>query len=907
MADQPINAVYFKNTIFTILLLILFTSVESVGQSEFYKSLSSTTSTIDLLPEEEFNWDLELNLGNRHDEKTLDIHDVQKINLGAVIERKSYQENALSKLLNKYENIKTLQIPSNISKNSDYTILDLDYDQLNYIENIIIEWNTNLNYNSIFAKLNLTSKLKHLTIKCGDNTQIEMTSSFRSLISKLSGLCLINTTILPTTQEITSKNLTTLVIKNYNSDGDQIRYLLQYFSSCKNIKEIIFDRKAPIDFNVIDYLNQYKKLKVLDLDCKSFAPKSIPFDSIVNFPKIESLCLMNASHCSHDGIHNFRSLKKLKLLSGYKYIELSNDVYKLKNIESLSYSTDSVNPQISNFKKLKKLYIKGRFDTFPESFYSLKKLKHLEVDCHNLDSLFDHINVFKNLETLILKSGKIKEIPESIATLKKLKHLDIQTNHGVESIPKNIGELKNLEVFKITESTLRTIPKSFINLKKLKTLELCGSESAAIDLYNGITFLERDSFYENLLLSISSFNQLERLKLSYNRLTEDRLISLLNSIKPDVLQNLYLDLSHCWIQTLPENIWNNIQIKFLNLSDNEIKDVPKSFLLSEIDQFDLAGNHSSVRNHYPNKKWSYFWGLLLKKLDPRDIKNKAKVIDFLDYTSFNVLDNTFIVDIAFQIDSMYSINTLPPAKLANYYFVQKNYPKSNKLYKSAKESFVNPFNPDAKYIPLSNDWIRFALSLYISGNTSEFRSNVKEMHHHSDKSIENYKIKCECKALGYLQKSDRILLGILLNNFDKELATKVWEPKISQLRSVTINNNCKTSNYLNLLELYLIAEDYDSFDSLYVHTILNIEKDTNDEIILEYLKIAKDLIEGIDCSISIKKLKRTLEKRAPINTNWNTTYIEMWAILSDNPNASKLQDLNRMIQPSLSFTPIPIF
>ncbi len=905
MADRSTIMEYSK-FIITFCLLILIKASALFGQSDFYKSVSSSAESFSLLPEEESLPSFPLHLGNIQEENFISNYNFHTIDLVSVVNGPQ-RVNSLSALLNKHSKIKSLRLPSRDQEKDTKTLLKLDYENLKFIEHITVEWNENIDYNSFWGKLVQASNLKYLTIKGDHNTGLKVTPNFISLTSKLSGLQLSNISILPSTQRLSSKNLTTLIIKNHSSSSESIKYLLESFSACQNISEIIFDRSSPMDFNVLEYLNQYKKLKVLDLDLKSYSTDNKPFESIAQLPNIESLHIKNGTHCSHKGIHKFKSLRKLDFVHRNLKVELDDDVYKLENLEVLAYDSKTIDSRISNLKKLKKLRIRGSFSSFPSQFYTLKKLTHLDVECRSLDTLFRQIDAFKNLEALILKSPKIKEVPQAITSLTNLKHIAIDSYRGVESIPNDIGNLKNLEVFKLKSSYLKTLPTSFTKLDKLKTLEIQGSEDAAIESYNGITFIKRDTFYQNLLTSIPLFVHLQSLNLSYNKFTEEKLRRLLTKIQPDVLQNLSLNLSHCWIESLPEHIWEGLQIKHLNLSNNEIKEIPDSFLKSNIEQFDLSSNSYEIDFSYQDRMWMYITGLRKKKLTPNDIKDKTQFINFLAALLVVEPYNYYYANLAFEVDSAYAAQALTPSALATYYFSQKDFKRASELYELERHSFMNSYNPDMNYAfyQISNDWFRYVLSLHALAKSVEFEKEVKEMYLHSNASLEIYKSKCECQALKLFRGNDRIQLGILLNAIDKESATKIWEPKITQMEKLTKTENCNPGNFLNLLELYLTTENYESFDSLYIHTLINVPKDANYEIILEYLKIAKDVILGLDRTASIEKLKRTLEQRVPIRTKWDASYIEMWAILSNNPNASHIQELNRIIQPSLSYIPIP--
>lgn len=71
----------------------------------------------------------------------------------------------------------------------------------------------------------------------------------------------------------------------------------------------------------------------------------------------------------------------------------------------------------------------GSNQSVPENIGNCKKLKHLILECRNIEEFPASLWELSNLETLVIHSDTLKEIPADIQKLTKLRHLTIVSKH----------------------------------------------------------------------------------------------------------------------------------------------------------------------------------------------------------------------------------------------------------------------------------------------------------------------------------------------------------------------------------------------------------------------------------------------------------------------------------------------
>ena len=177
---------------------------------------------------------------------------------------------------------------------------------------------------------------------------------------------------------------------------------------------------------------------------------------------------------------------------------------------------------------------------------------------------------------------------------------------SITSIDPNVTQaLSSLAgVLRLNDNNLTGIPAgSFANLASLRELYFYGNEivSVGANAFANMSSLERIALRDTNLTSVdanlySNLASLERLYLHNNQVA---------SIAPDAFTNLpslqLLDLYNNSISELPEGIFDGLTASQIDLSDNNLTDLPLNLLAnhddpSSITLFDITGNPAAVLN-----------------------------------------------------------------------------------------------------------------------------------------------------------------------------------------------------------------------------------------------------------------------------------------------------------------------
>ncbi|MEP5255039.1 MAG: hypothetical protein ABJQ39_08295 [Winogradskyella arenosi] len=298
-------------------------------------------------------------------------------------------------------------------------------------------------------------------------------------------------------------------------------------------------------------------------------------------------------------------------LNGITYLKVSNvfsnglpkeicDITSLKSLE-IKGDYQALPVSIGDLQKLEKVTLElPKLSTFPESFWSLKNIK--ELDLSNIESEFQEslqLEKLINLEELgfyvvNLKDSSQLKLPSS------LKELDFIRLEHLTKLPASISSLVNLEKFNLFKCpNLIEIPSGFNQLDKLfvislkaipliKTIEdhqIFTKSCEYITLDDGLEIvpgnapilntelLVRDVKTLNYVLSHPErFTQLEKLKTQY--VTDFSAVNLgfgqLTTLKAiDIHQGSQMD-------TLFQNIENCTQLRYLKLYGANIESIPES-------------------------------------------------------------------------------------------------------------------------------------------------------------------------------------------------------------------------------------------------------------------------------------------------------------------------------------------
>lgn len=176
-----------------------------------------------------------------------------------------------------------------------------------------------------------------------------------------------------------------------------------------------------------------------------------------------------------------------------------------------------------------------------------------------------------NLESIEFNDNFLEEFPYELTQIKALKYVDARENL-IESIPSSIGNLENLLYLDLGENRLEYLPDEFCLLKSLKYLHIGDNMLKVLPLnfykLDNLEQLSIDSQFNNIFPQICYLKNLRTLSVCPSSYFKEKLKYVLPEIK--LLQKLnYLSLSGNDIETLPDEISELKDLKFLNLQGNK--------------------------------------------------------------------------------------------------------------------------------------------------------------------------------------------------------------------------------------------------------------------------------------------------------------------------------------------------
>ncbi|OUM62313.1 hypothetical protein PIROE2DRAFT_11466 [Piromyces sp. E2] len=238
-------------------------------------------------------------------------------------------------------------------------------------------------------------------------------------------------------------------------------------------------------------------------------------------------------------ICNLINLKELNV--SYNAISTLLGIGKLTKLTSLKIQYNKIRilpEEICNLINLKELNVRcNDISTLPERIGNLINLTELNISNNNINILPDSIGELLNLSSLYIDSNEITELPKSLGSLFNISTLYI-SNNKIESIPEEIGNLLNLIYFEFDKNPLKSIPNKIGNLINLRYIKVCDNLSI------------KNYFAPNIIPSFSeySFQRFQRINK--------------------------LDLSNKNLTQIPVDIMNLRIENELNISDNNLKEIP---------------------------------------------------------------------------------------------------------------------------------------------------------------------------------------------------------------------------------------------------------------------------------------------------------------------------------------------
>ncbi|KAL5988117.1 hypothetical protein ACLOJK_035880 [Asimina triloba] len=413
-------------------------------------------------------------------------------------------------------------------------------------------------------------------------------------------------------------------------------------------------------------------------------------------------------------IVNFTSLTYLNLQECGLHGEFPSGIFNLPRIQTIYISGNPLLngylPEFSsnNSIQILKMQKTGFYGKLPHSLGNLKSLTELSIrSCSILGPIPQTLGKLTQLVTLDLSKNSLSgPMLQSLLNLTQLAYLDLSDNRLTGPIPSALFCLRSLKHLNlshnhfsgelgrfgnVSSSLLHTValngnnlqgsvPSSLFELTKIVDVDLSSNNFSSIEFWNRSSSLLHDlsldsnNFHgsipklifeltslRSLSLSLNNFTDvldlglfhnhknLFSLDLSYNSLTA--IIDTRGKSMPTSFPQLaYLNLRSCNIKKLPDVLRNQVGMRHLDLSSNEISgkipqwiwklaNVNMNYLNLSHNAFDRVEGHSSV-----------FASRLVVVLDLSFNKLKGLIpIPSIGSHFFSISNNQFSGDVPTQI------------------------------------------------------------------------------------------------------------------------------------------------------------------------------------------------------------------------------------------------------------------
>ncbi|XP_067932876.1 leucine-rich repeat protein lrrA-like [Watersipora subatra] len=341
--------------------------------------------------------------------------------------------------------------------------------------------------------------------------------------------------------------------------------------------------------------NSLDELRVIDCNMKTLPSW---------FEKLKRLKALRIS-CSEEHYRSLQSIPEVVIkLTSLEVLGLSNNGVRqipdslgsLKSLKKLDLNRNPIEvlpESITALGSLQELNLsRCKISQLPESLGSLTSLKKLDLSSNPIEVLPESITALSSIEELDLTYCKISQLPESLGSLTLLRELAISMN-PIEVLPEPITALSLLEELNPSHCYIRQLPESFIQLQKLKVLRItCYSKPSDNMFPNIFNF----SGHQTVPEVITKLNSLEELDLSNDQINElpDSFIQLQKLKVLRITGVSKLSIPH-GLQTFPEVVTKLTSLEELDLSNHQINELPDSLgSLKSLKKLNLFGNPFEV-------------------------------------------------------------------------------------------------------------------------------------------------------------------------------------------------------------------------------------------------------------------------------------------------------------------------
>lgn len=343
---------------------------------------------------------------------------------------------------------------------------------------------------------------------------------------------------------------------------------------------------------ISDLLN----LKDLDLSYNDLSDLPESIGRLTKLIKL-NLCTNKLSKSLPSFFANLKSLKRLDI----RYNQIAN-VDVLGNLDELEVAYASKN-YISTFsdqmKSLRLLHFdrnpitnlhfentldlltildlsRAKITSIPPAFISkIPNVEKFVLDKNHLVTLPDEIGSLAKLTVLSLYGNNLRTLPPTIANLSSLQFLDLHSNN-LQLLPDEIWNLTSLTVLNLSSNILTSFPKPPLSLAK--------RISASFNAKQHLQSKQDSKDYDEIYSSLPS--QPDQVNLVEESINGEKAASLADSLLSITLADNRLG-DECF-----ESISFLLGLKLLNLSYNELLDIPEGALRRLVDLVELflSGN-----------------------------------------------------------------------------------------------------------------------------------------------------------------------------------------------------------------------------------------------------------------------------------------------------------------------------
>jgi hypothetical protein len=236
---------------------------------------------------------------------------------------------------------------------------------------------------------------------------------------------------------------------------------------------------------------------------------------------------------------------------------------------------------------------KGKLVNFTDKRFRLRSLRCLNSGSDKRSELYTDLKKANQdkliVERLDLSNKNLIEIPKGIYKMKNISYLNLN-NNNIAEISSKINQLKFLKTLNLANNSITNVPDEMIEIRYLTSLNLSHNNlsqcPSAILNMKVLTSLNLSDNKINTIFRDNSLRKLEYLNLSNNAIVEiPKSFGLMKKLQA-------LDLSGNKIEVLPAEITNLVKLEELKLENNRLSSLPQQIgKLSKLKTLKLKGNN----------------------------------------------------------------------------------------------------------------------------------------------------------------------------------------------------------------------------------------------------------------------------------------------------------------------------